>query len=153
MKPLVRVTLFCLLSLTAYAVTPQGAIVQHFVVNGKEVKVTVLNQSNQPINEYTVRIEMTLTDGSQTFEEETEDVGPRGRNLLAHESVEKTYQLGSEASVVKPRVVVVIYGNGTAEAEKQATLDQILSVRQKAVRDLKLTPEEQKTYLNVRRLP
>ena len=153
MKPLVRITLFCLLSLTASAATPKGAVVQNFTVNGKEIKLTILNQSEQPINGYDVRIEETLPDGSQTFSEETEDVGPRGKNLLAHESVVKTYDLGSEVTVVKPRIVVVIYSNGTAESEKKETLDQILSVRQKAVRDLKLTPDEIKTYVNVRRLP
>jgi hypothetical protein len=154
MKPLVRITLFCLLSLSAaYAATPKGAVVQNFTVNGKEIKVTILNQSEQPINEYTIRIEMTLPDGTQTFSERTEDVGPRGKNLAAHESVVKTYDLGVEVSAVKPRIVVVIYGNGTAESEKKETLDQILSVRQKAVRDLKLTPDEIKTYVNVRRLP
>jgi hypothetical protein len=147
-------TTLCLSVLTAYAATPKGAVVQNFVVNGKEIKVTVLNQSEQPINGYTVRIEMTLRSGNQTFSEETEDVGPRGKNLLAHESIVKTYDLGViDVAVVKPRIVVVIYANGTAESERKETLDQILSVRQKAVRDLKLTPDEIKTYVNVRRLP
>jgi hypothetical protein len=125
--------LLCLsLLAAAHAATPQGATVQDFVVNDKgvpnhstrEVRLTILNQSDLPISCYTVRIEMTMPDGSQTFAEETEDSGPRGKALLAHQSIEKTYDLGTDASVIKPRIVVVIYNNGTAESEKKETLDK-----------------------------
>lgn len=149
-----RATLLCLTLLTAaYAATSKGAVVQNFVVNGKEIKITTINQSDQSINGYTIRIEMTLPDGRQTFEEETELYPPRGKTLLPHQTVVNTYELGGEVSAVQPRIVVALYNNGTAEAEKQATLDQVLSMRVKAARDLKLTPDEIKTYVNVRRLP
>jgi hypothetical protein len=148
-----RVVLFCfLLSSVAFASSVKGAAVQNFTVSGKELTVTVVNQSDKPITGYDIRVDITLPDGQPMFHEFTE-LYPVGKSLAAHESVIKTFDLGVESAVVKARLIVAIYSNSTAEAEKQEKLDQILLMRRNALKDLKLSPEEFNAYVNVRRLP
>jgi hypothetical protein len=146
------VTLLCLSFLAAaYAVTPEGAVVQHVTIQDATATITVLNQSQHGITGFTLGIDTTMPDGKVDHSEYTTDYGPRGKTLLPHQTEDVKYPAASVD--VKAKVVVAIYSDGTAETEKKATLDQILSVREEAVRDLKLTPNEIKTYVNVRRLP
>jgi hypothetical protein len=131
----------------AWAVT--GAAIQAATCDDNAATIAVANQSRQDITGFTVTIRTVLA-GRQVHWEHTEDYGPlltaKGKALHPQESMTFTKPLDptQPCTQVEAKVTVVIYQDGTAEADRGAgvqSLNHTIAVRQHIAKTLQVTAD------------
>jgi hypothetical protein len=140
MRHLFATLLFCFSSYASFAVS--GASIQTITLDQKTASITVLNTSDRDITGYTVALTATFEGGRERRSEYTTDYGPlTGKVLRAHQTATEPYQWQEAPLTVDGKVIVVIYNNGTAEADTKETLNQIVSVRAAIAKALRFSAD------------
>jgi hypothetical protein len=107
-----------------------GAVVQTVTIDKNVASITVLNQSDQDLTGFTLAITGTFPDGRKENSEFTEDYGPLTGSVLGAQQIAiEPYTYKDAPIKVAAKVIVALYKDGTAEADDEATLDQVVSVR------------------------
>ena len=135
-----------LLTVQLYAKV-DGAIIQSVKVDGPEVTVTVLNQSEKPIESLSYDVHAHFKDGHEMGAGSSST----GALLQPHQVKVEKQTIGSwqdPPTKVEAVVTFIIYADGIAETDNEDQLDEMISMNDRSAKTTKLLVELLKASLS-----